>query len=53
MIFRRNYDVDYTYDLTLITNTPAQAKSQLLAPGYVVGSIDLYVNANKREFISF
>ena len=45
-------DTDYTDDLALLTNTLAQAKSLLLAPGYTAGiQLALYLNANKTEFI--
>ena len=43
-------DVDYTDDLALLINTPAQAESILQSLKQV---IDLYVNANKTKFICF
>ena len=46
-------DADYTYDLALLANIPAQAESQLHSLEQAIGSIDLYVNANKTESMCF
>ena len=46
-------DTDNADDLVLLTNTPAQAKSLLHNLEQAAGGIDLHVNANKTEFMSF
>ena len=40
-------DADYTDDLVLLANTPAQAKSLLHSLEQAAGGIYLYVNINK------
>ena len=42
-------DVNYTDDLKLLSNTPAEAKSLL----QVAGGIGLYMNANEKKIMSF
>ena len=44
-------DADHADDLTLLTNTPALAKSLLHSLEQVAGGIGLYVNANKTVHI--
>ena len=44
-------DTDYTDDLALFTNTPAQTKSLLHNLKQAVGGIGCYVHANKAEFM--
>ena len=46
-------DVDYTDDIALLANTPAQAKSLLLSLEQAVGGIGLHVNADKTKFMCF
>ena len=46
-------DADYTDNLVLLTNTPAQAESLLHNLEQVAGAIDIEVNANKTEFVGF
>ena len=46
-------DADYTNDLVLLTNTPAQAESLLHSLEQAVGGIRLHMNANKTDCISF
>ena len=46
-------NADYTADLMLLTNTPAQAESLLLSLEQAAGGIGLYMNTNKTEFICF
>ena len=42
-------DADYTDDLALLADTPAQAEYQLHSLEPAVKGIGLYVNANKTE----
>ena len=44
-------EADYADDLVLLTNTPAQAKSLLQSLEQVAGSIGIYVDVNKTEFM--
>ena len=46
-------DADYTDDLVLLINTPAQAESLLHSIEQAVRNIALNVTADKTEFISF
>ena len=46
-------DADYAGDLALFTNIPIQAESWLHSLEQATGSISLYVNANKTEFMFF
>ena len=46
-------DTDDTDNQALLTNTPPQEKSQLRSLEQTAGRIDLYVNANKTEYIYF
>ena len=46
-------NADYTDNLVLLTNTPAQAESLLDSLEQPVGGIGLFMNANKIEFMSF
>ena len=46
-------DVDYTDDLELHANTPAQAEPLLQSRVQASGSIDFYVNVNKTENMCF
>ena len=46
-------DADYTDDLVLLTNTPAQVKSLLHNLEQPARGIDLYVNANKTKLMCF
>ena len=46
-------DEDYTDDLILLRNTPALAESLLYSLKQSAGVIDLFLNANKTEFMSF
>ena len=43
----------YADDQILLPNTPAQAKSLLHSLQQATGGTDLYVNANKIEFMCF
>ena len=43
----------YADDLALLPNTPAQAESLQNSLDQAAGSVDLYVKANKTEFICF
>ena len=45
--------VDYADNLTLLTNTPAQAKSLLHGLKQAAGGIGPHVNANKTEYMCF
>ena len=40
-------DVDYTNDIVLLTNTPAQVESLLHSLEWAAGSISLHLNPNK------
>ena len=42
-------DADYTDDLVLLANTPAQTESRLYNLEQAAGSIGLYLNANKKK----
>ena len=46
-------DTDYTDDLTLLANTPTQAKSQLDSVKQAEWGICINVIANKIDFVSF
>ena len=46
-------DADYTDDLVLLTNTPAQAESLLHNLEQAVRDIRLYMNSDKTEFTCF
>ena len=46
-------DADYADDLALLANTLTQAQSLLYSLQQAVGCINIYVNANKTEFICF
>ena len=44
-------DADYTDDITLPANTPAQAESLLHNLEWAVGGIGLHVNTDKTEYV--
>ena len=44
-------DADYTDDITLLVNTPTQAKSLLHSLEQAAGGIGLHVNADKTEYM--
>ena len=46
-------DADYTDDIALLANTPTQAESLLHSLEQAEGGIDLYVNADKTEYMCF
>ena len=46
-------NVDYTDDTALLVNTPVQAESLQNSLMQTAGGIDIYVNADKTEFIYF
>ena len=46
-------DIDYADNLVLLANTPAQPESLQHNLEQTVGSIRLYVNANKTKFMCF
>ena len=46
-------DADYTDDIALQANTPAQAKTQLHTLERAAGGIGLHVNAYKTEYMCF
>ena len=46
-------NADYTDDIALLENTPAQAESLLHSLERATGGIGLHVNADKTEFICF
>ena len=46
-------DADYTDDLALLTNAPAQVESQLHSLEQATGDCDLYVITNKTKFMCF
>ena len=46
-------DVDYTDDIALLANTPTHAPSLQHTLEQAAGGIDLYVNADKTEFMGF
>ena len=45
--------VDYTDDIVLHANTPAQAESLVYNLKWAAGGIGLYVNADKMEYMCF
>ena len=45
--------MDYTDDITLIVNTPAQSESLLLSLEQAAGGIGVHVNADKTEYMCF
>ena len=46
-------DVDYTDDLAILANTPAQTESQLHGLEQTTESIGFHVNVNKPEYVRF
>ena len=46
-------DADYTDDIVLLANTPAQAKSLLHSLERAAGGIGLHVNEDKTEYMYF
>ena len=46
-------DADYTDDIALLANTPAQAESLLHSLERVAGGVGLHVNADKTKFMCF
>ena len=46
-------DVDYADDIAIQANTPAQEESLLHILKKAPGGIDLYVNADKTEYVCF
>ena len=46
-------DVDYTDDIALLVNTPAQAETLLHCLERAAAGIGLHVNADKMEYVSF
>ena len=46
-------DTDHTDDIALLAHTPTQAKSLLHCLEQSAGSIGLYVNADKMEYMCF
>ena len=46
-------DTDYTDDITLLVNTPTQAKFLLQSLEETAGGIGLHMNAGKTEYICF
>ena len=46
-------DVDYADDITLLENSPSQAKSLLHSLEQAAGGIGLHVNADKTEYMCF
>ena len=46
-------NADYTDDLALLANAPAQAKSQMCSLKQAARDIDVYINANKTEIMYF
>ena len=46
-------DADYTDDIALLANTPAQAKTLLHSLEQAAGGIGLHVNADKTEYMCF
>ena len=46
-------DTDYANDITILANTPNQAKTQLHGLKQGAGGIGLHVNADKTEYICF
>ena len=46
-------DANYTNDIALLANTPAQAKTLLHSLECAVAGIGLHVNADKTEYMCF
>ncbi len=46
-------DMDYTNDIALLANSPAQAESLLHSLKRAAGGIGLHVNADKTEYMGF
>ena len=46
-------NTDYAYDLAFVANTPAKADSLRYSLEQETEGIDIYVSANKTEFICF
>ena len=46
-------NADYTDDIALTANTPAEAESLLHRLGPAAGGTGLYVNTNKTEYMCF
>ena len=46
-------DADYTDDLSLLANTPAQIESLLQSLKRLANDINLYMNSDKTDFMSF
>ena len=46
-------DADYTDDIGLLANTPAQAETQLLSLELAAAGIGLHVNAERMEYMCF
>ena len=46
-------DTDYADDITLLANTPTQAKSLLHGLEKAAGCISLHVNSDKTEYMCF
>ena len=46
-------DTDYTDDIVLMANTPAQSESLLHSLKKAVGDVSLHVNAGKMEYMCF
>ena len=46
-------DADYTDDIALLTNTPAQAKTLLHSLERAAAGIGFHVNAHKTEYMCF
>ena len=46
-------DADYTDDIALLVNTPAQAETLLHSLERAAAGIGLHVNADKTEYICF
>ena len=46
-------DADYTYDIALLANTPAQAETLLHSLEWPAANIGLHVNTDKTEYMHF
>ena len=46
-------DANYFNDITLLANTPTQAKTLLLSLEWAAAGIGLHVNTDKTEYIGF
>ena len=46
-------DANYADDITLLANTPAQAETQLHSLERAAAGIELYLNADKTEYMCF